>query len=260
MDLSSRDREAFKELSDSGFKQHGFSHLKQLVTAIYDNQNGNPVVSYSERRDRRTWKETFFNKEDGKHLIREAIPLARDGDQYRFIHKSMLEYGMALAIFDPSEYGEDMGQPSDTTRRGSTCSGMSFENQPSAETTTITTEQYLLESPLGKRNFVSEPSILQHLSERIKQQPMFEDQLLFIIERSKTDKTARTAAANAITILVRAGVQFNGADLRRIQIPGADLSHGMFDSALLEGADLRKVSLRNIWLREANLSGAQMTG
>ncbi|KAF9360228.1 hypothetical protein BGX26_010134 [Mortierella sp. AD094] len=64
---------------------------------------------------------------------------------------------------------------------------------------------------------------------------------------------ARIAAANAITILVRSGTQFNGADLREIKIPGADLS-------LLEGADLRKVNLQNIWLRQANLRGTQMDG
>ncbi|KAF9345060.1 hypothetical protein BGX26_003600, partial [Mortierella sp. AD094] len=260
MDLGSRDREAFKGLSDSGFKQHGFSYLKQLATAIYDNQNGNPVVSYSEHRDRGTWKEAFFNNEDGEHLIREAVPLARDGDQYRFIHKSILEYGVALAVFDPTEHDEDMEQSSDTTRRGSAGSDLSFENHSSTETTVNTIELHLLDSPLGKRSLVRESSILQLLSERIKQQPIFKDQLLSIIERSKTDKAARIAAANAITILVRAGVQFNEADLRGIQIPGADLSYGVFDSAQLEGADIRKVNLRNIWLREANLSGAQMTG
>ncbi|KAK3820398.1 MAG: WD40-repeat-containing domain protein [Benniella sp.] len=34
----------------------------------------------------------------------------------------------------------------------------------------------------------------------------------------------------------------------------------MFDSAQLQGADLRQVNLRGAWLRKANLSEAQMTG
>ncbi|KAG0347088.1 hypothetical protein BGZ54_005026, partial [Gamsiella multidivaricata] len=84
--------------------------------------------------------------------------------------------------------------------------------------------------------------------------------LLATIECSKIDKEVRKAAANAITILVRAGISFNGTDLKGIQIPGADLSGGQFDSAQLQGADLRKVNLRNIWLRQANLSNAQMAG
>ncbi|KAF9991823.1 hypothetical protein BGZ80_008864, partial [Entomortierella chlamydospora] len=95
---------------------------------------------------------------------------------------------------------------------------------------------------------------------RAQQQPTFKDQLHSIIEQSKTDGNVEIAAANAITILVRAGVPFIGADLQGIKIPGADLSYGVFDSACLEGANLRDVNLRNIWMRQANLRGAQMRG
>ncbi|KAF9345559.1 hypothetical protein BGX26_002987 [Mortierella sp. AD094] len=257
MELSSRDKEAFKGLSDSGFRQLGITYLKELVTAIYDNQSGNPVVDYLEYRDRRTWKETLFNNEDGRHLLREAIPLTRSGCQYRFIHKSVLEYGLTLAICDPSELSENM-EPK--TRRGSASSILSFEDTDSIERTDTTLEQSLQDSPLGKRFIIGEPSILHFLTERVQQEPMFKNRLHSIIERSKSDKKARIAAANAITILVRAGVQFNRADLRGIKIPGANLSNGVFDSAQLEGADLRNVNLRKVWLRKANLSGAQMTG
>ncbi|KAG9070370.1 Minichromosome maintenance domain-containing protein 2 [Linnemannia hyalina] len=65
---------------------------------------------------------------------------------------------------------------------------------------------------------------------------------------------------NAITILVRAGVAFHGADLRGIKIPGADLSCGQFDSAQLQGADLTGVDLSRSWLRQTNLSHAQLEG
>ncbi len=67
-------------------------------------------------------------------------------------------------------------------------------------------------------------------------------------------------AANSLTLLVQSGIQFNGADLRGIRIPGADLSYGLFDSAQLQGADLRNSNLCSSWLRQANLSGAQMEG
>ncbi|BBE08488.1 WD40 repeat-containing protein [Mycoavidus cysteinexigens] len=81
------------------------------------------------------------------------------------------------------------------------------------------------------------------------------------IEASKDPDAAVTVgAANAVTILVRAGAQFNRADLRGIRIPGADLSCGVFDSAQLQGSDLSGVKFRTSWLRQANLSGAQMSG
>ncbi|KAG0009133.1 hypothetical protein BGZ80_002701, partial [Entomortierella chlamydospora] len=233
---------------------------RYFVTAIYDNQSGNPVVSYLEHRDRKTWKESLFNKEDGRHLLREAIPLTRNGDQYRFIHKSLLEYGLALVVFDPSEYQDETEPTLPTSRRGSASSVLSFETPIPIEKSAIVHERPLLDSPLGRRNLVGEPSVLLFLAERIQQEPMFKDLLRSVIERSKTDKMARIAAANAITILIRAGVQFNGADLRGVQIPGADLSYGAFDSAQLEGADLRKVNFRSAWLRQANLSGSLMTG
>jgi WD40 repeat protein len=69
-----------------------------------------------------------------------------------------------------------------------------------------------------------------------------------------------TAAANAITILVGAGENFVDADLQGIRIPGADISYGVFDSAKLQGADLKKVNLRGAWLSQADLSGAEMEG
>ncbi|KAG0022202.1 hypothetical protein BGZ80_000773 [Entomortierella chlamydospora] len=257
INLNSRDKEVFQRMNDSGFKGHGIAYFKELVTAIYDNQSGNPVVNYLEYRDRRTWKEEFFSDRDGKRLLREAIPLTRNGDQYRFIHKSVLEYGIALAVYDPNERNENTEPMPAVSRRGSTGSALSFE-QPSKESTSTANEDVLLNSPLGKKTLVDEPSILQFLSERVKQQPIFKDQLHSIIERSKTDKSVRIASANSITILVRAGVQFNNADLRNIKIPGADLSFGVFDSARLEGADLRKVNLRNVWMRQANLREAQM--
>ncbi|KAF9944225.1 hypothetical protein BGZ72_002641, partial [Mortierella alpina] len=151
--------------------------------------------------------------------------------------------------------------PSSTSkRRGSVGSAYSFEIEGAPQDTVSPTEQGPdPESPLVRRSFVGEPSVLQFLGERAQQEPVFKKQLLVYVNASKDDKKWRIAAANAITILVRAGEQFNGADLQRIQIPGADLSFGVFDSAQLQGADLRKVKLSNVWLCKANLSGARMS-
>ncbi|KAF9346286.1 geranylgeranyl pyrophosphate synthetase [Mortierella sp. AD094] len=70
MDVSYHDMKIFKQMTDSWFKQHGITYLKELVEAIYDNQGGNPVVNYSEHRDRMTWKKEFFSDMDGRHLLR----------------------------------------------------------------------------------------------------------------------------------------------------------------------------------------------
>ncbi|KAF9173746.1 hypothetical protein BGX20_002201 [Mortierella sp. AD010] len=260
MELSSKDKEDFKKLSLSGFGLQGFAFLKDLATAIYDHQDGNPVVSYPDQHNQRTWKETFFNSNDEKSLLIRAMPLICSGIIYRFIHKSVLEYGLTLAVFDPRSIDEIAEPMPTSSRRGSMSSNLSFEIQDEPEKPVRAIEQPLLDSPLGRKNLVGEPSIIRFLVERVQQQPTFKDQLLVIIERSKTNKTVRTAAANAITILVRAGVHFNGADLRGVNIPGADLSYGVFDSAQLEGSDLRKTNLQSAWLRQTKLDRAQMKG
>ncbi|KAF9998984.1 hypothetical protein BGZ80_006679, partial [Entomortierella chlamydospora] len=224
MELSPNDRRTFKQMTESGFQEHGITYLKELVT----------------------WSTT-------RHALIE-------GDQYRFIHKSLLEYGLSLAVSGPRAHNKDTEATSPVSRRGSTSSVLSFESPSSTEKTGTGDDKSLLDSPLGKRNLVGERSVLQFLTERVQQEAVFKGQLHSIIERSKTDKMVRIAAANAITILVRAGVRFISADLRNIKIPGADLSFGIFDSAQLEGADLRKANLRSVWMRQANLRGAQMKG
>ncbi|KAK3823376.1 MAG: hypothetical protein J3Q66DRAFT_437746 [Benniella sp.] len=71
-------------------------------------------------------------------------------------------------------------------------------------------------------------------------EPTFKEQLFNYIEHSKKDAKWRIVASNVITILVRAGIRFIGADLRSIRIPGADLSFGIFDSAQFQDADFKK--------------------
>ena len=63
-----------------------------------------------------------------------------------------------------------------------------------------------------------------------------------------------------MTVLVRAGVRFNGLDQQKIQIPGADLSRGQFDAVDFQGAELSGVNLTCAWIREANFSLARMQG
>ncbi|MCX8565792.1 MAG: WD40 repeat [Glomeribacter sp. 1016415] len=250
-DLTGSQRETFRALCDDGFAQHGLGFVQDLAVHLYTENGGNPVIEYSLLKDKGNWKDTFFGREEEKQLLREAWPLNRSGNQHRFIHKSLLEYCVARALFESFDACRVLDS---RPRRGSAASVYSFENQ------SVLPRRTLRDVSLAPKHWVGDLGIVRLLTERVQQEPTFKKQLLAIIERSKTDAEVRQAAANAITILVKAGERFNGADLQGIQIPGADLSEGEFDSVQLQGADLRKVTLRNTWLREANLNGAQMSG
>ncbi|CAO3574624.1 unnamed protein product [Mortierella alpina] len=231
--LSADAESARQELLDDDFVTVVSDFLKNLAAAIFKEQDGNPVVQYTQRIDKKTWKVEFFGPDPDIMLLREASPLSRSGAQYRFLHRSLLEYFYSRQIYEASE-------TSGTTDALSNVS------------------EDLVNHPLSQRNLVKEPSIVQFLAEHAQHNCAFQQHLRQIIERSKTDDLASQAAANAITVLVRAGVSFIGADLKAIKIPGADLSGGQFDSAQLQGADLRNTNLRNIWLRQADLSEALM--
>jgi len=260
-ELSPSASAAFDSLSDEGFTTNGIDFLKKLSVAIYKEQDGQPIVEYSRFQDEGSWKSAFFGRSDDKNLLREACPLVRNGNQYRFIHRSMLEYGVARAIFDPQDWKERATPQPHSSRRGSMSSVFSFETQDVDERVASDIDQEPgFNSPLVWRSFVNEPSLLQFLVERVHQEPIFKKQLHSYIELSKKDKKWRTAAVNAITVLVRAGERFIGTDLRGIRIPGADLSYGVFDSVQLQEADMRKVNLQGVWLRQTDMSRANMTG
>jgi len=255
--LSRQARAAFESLSDEGFTRNGIDYLKKLSVALYKEQSDQPIVTYSRYKED-SWEAPFFNREEETQILREACPLIRNGNQHRFIHRSLLEYGVALAIFDPQDWKAKQTSEATSSRRKSVSFVMSSDEEDDAEEDSTVKKELDLNSPLAWRRFANAPSVLQFLEERIHQESLFKQQLLDYIEQSKTNKKWRTAAANAMTILVRSGERFIGVDLRGIRIPHANLSHGMFDSAQLQGAELRNVDLRGSWLRRANLSKAQM--
>ncbi|KAG0323621.1 hypothetical protein BGZ99_002676 [Dissophora globulifera] len=256
-ELVGDDKEAFEALCDDSFSQSAILFVKELAVAIFKNQDGTPVVEYSHNREKDSWKTKFFGRDNEKKLLREACPLRRDGNQFRFIHQSILEYGLARAVFEP-QLGEEYGTNEQETIAAA---GERSEYQGTENDMSVATASALdVDSPLLWKSFVNKPAVLHFLAERATQEPVFKRQLHDFIECSKTDKKWSIAAANSITILIRAGVRFNEADLKGIQISGADLSGGQFDSAELQGADLRNVNFRDIWLRQANLSNALMSG
>ncbi len=249
--LTGTKKEIFSVLSDEGFAKHGIAFVQALAVHMYIENAGKPIVDYSSLNDKGNWKDAFFDRTEENQLLREAWPLIRSGTEYRFIHKSLLEYFVARSLFESFDACMNL---STRQRRGSAASVYSFEEHA------VLPPKTQRDVSLSPKHWIGDLGVVRLLTDRVWQEPTFKEQLLAIIDRSKADKSVRQTAANAMTILVRAGVPFPGADLKGIQIPGADLSFGAFDSAQLQGADLRKATLRNSWLRNANLSGAQMAG
>ncbi|KAG9067027.1 hypothetical protein KI688_012939 [Linnemannia hyalina] len=238
--LSMADRIVFDELLDMGFVSKSIDYSTRLALAIFEQQEGNPIVQYV--HDKNSWKAQFFRQDAEVRLLRDSSPLTRIGNLHRFLHRSMLEYFFSRAIFDPSSHGgDDVSTPQ--------------MNPGTPDDQLVDTNSHLF-----TRNLLAEPSVIQFLSDRVKQSVRCKEYFLAVIGLSKSNAQASRAAANAITILVRAGVQFHGADLRGIRIPGADLTGGQFDSAQLQDADLTGVNLSKTWIRQADLSRAGMDG
>ncbi|KAF8935632.1 hypothetical protein BGZ47_009815 [Haplosporangium gracile] len=236
--LSSEAQATFDNLLEAGFIQYGISYQKGLAAAIFQHQDGAPVVEYTHLRESQTWKAVFFSPDIQATLLRESSPISRSANQYRFLHRSILEYFYSRVVSDPFD-----------------CNQL-----PEHETATTESSEFFASHPLNQRSIVEEPSILQFLAERVELDVSFKTCLLTAIEGSKTNETISQAAANAISILVRAGIRFNGTDLRGIMIQGADLCGGQFDSANFEGANLSGVNLTKTWLRQVNFGNTQMSG
>ncbi|KAG0302043.1 hypothetical protein BGZ98_007826, partial [Dissophora globulifera] len=256
-ELIGNEKKAFDILSTDSLSRKAILFVKRLAVAIFEYQDGIPVVEYSSDGDEDTWKVEFFGQDDSKKLLREVSPLHRYDNQHRFIHKSVLEYCLSRAVFEPRHRGESRTGGQETS---APAIERSQHHGREKEILVVAASTSDVNSPLCKKSFVDKPAVLQFLAERVSQEPVFKQQLHAFIEYSKADKKWSVAAANAITILVRAGVRFNGEDLRGIQIPGADLSGGEFEHAQLQEVDLRDTNLGNVWLRKANLSNAQMSG
>ncbi|KAF9549797.1 WD_REPEATS_REGION domain-containing protein [Mortierella hygrophila] len=99
-------RAAFISLLDAGFDWCLTDYIKRLADAIYEYQDGNPVVKFS-LRYKEKWKVEFFGPEIETTLLREASPLTRAGIEYQFIHKSMLDYIYSRTFFDPDDSDND---------------------------------------------------------------------------------------------------------------------------------------------------------
>ncbi len=239
--LNPNETEEFQRLEGEGFYAHQMGFNQELAIHMY--QAGEVVSHYTKKisslrgrnqaHDEQDWRAQLLNHdviETKLKCLNAPLIIQHDvkgvGKTYRFIHKSVRDYFVAKTLWEAFD-----------AQRGLAANAW-FNTLP----------------------LVDDPAILDFLVERVKQEEAFKTQLLNVVKRTKTEPQFAQGAANAITVLVRVGVQFSGADLSGIRIPGANLSYGVFDSVRLTGADLRNVNLIGAWLRNADLSGTRMEG
>ncbi len=253
--LTEAQKIAFYRLKEEGFIEHSQKFNTEFALALSEAKTTVAEYSAVARRgmpqDKR-YEAFLSNKDEEKNLLRFSALLTRQQQQYRFIHKSIQDYLVARAVW------EELKNPAESSRHIAPLNWIPKvqrlweELDPGLEVNH--------DALLNQFNLVEDAAIQRFLVERVEQDGVLVKPLLAWIKASTKEKSVVQGSANAMTILVKAGVQFHGMDLKNIRIPGADMSFGVFDSAQLQGADLNGVKLRQSWLQEANLSGAQMAG
>lgn len=232
MTLPTKEKDALDTILRTGFHFINHDFLKRLARAIAEEQSESPGVQYVESEDKNTWRADFFGEEALTRMLRDSALLTRTGHNFRFVHQSVQEYFYSCTICSPLPGGDTSGY--------------------------FASWALDYNGPLFKKNLLRQSSVMEFLVDRVKQYPDFVNQLRTIVEQSKIDAAFTVAATNAITILVRAGVHFNGVDLQGIRIPGADLSGGQFDSVKFQKADLTGVNFTRTWLRQVDFTDAKM--
>ncbi|UUM20896.1 NACHT domain-containing protein [Mycoavidus sp. SF9855] len=235
--LNPEEVKEFRRLEQNGFVERGVGFSKKLAAEMY--QAGEVISTYLAEADdpweglsvelSHDWRKRLLGNESAMTvLMRFNAPLIRQGDQYRFIHKSLQDYFVARALWEELNAYDKV-------------------------------EPYFW---LNTLNIASDPAILQFLAERVWHEPKLEAQLLSVVDQSKEEEGVQfeIGAANALTVLVKAGVQLTNKDFDGIRVQGADLSYGIFDHTQFQGADLRRVNWTGAWLKGANLNGADLEG
>ncbi|BBE09750.1 NB-ARC domain protein [Mycoavidus cysteinexigens] len=250
--LTEKEQETFDRLAEGDFIEDGIHFSQEFALALYKKQVLVATYSKGKGSDGQDWSHFLSSDDEKTRLLRFNAPLSRQGDQYRFIHKSLRDYFVARVLWEELENSAGL----DTWRVSEPLDGL--KNVRRLWDELKDSEQVDREGLLNRFNLVEDAAIQSFLVERVEQDRALVQPLLAWIQASKQTDTLSQGAANAMTILVKAGIQFNGMDLQGIRVPRANLSYGIFDSAQLQKADLREVNFSKSWLREANLSGAQM--
>ncbi len=237
-----------------GIKQQFWHYCKRLAQQMHAKEV--TVIPYSPKKTggrlfgkqvkKDIWEEFFC---EDTEILRSACPLKRMGEHhYGFIHASLVEYFATRAMYEEIQAQEDVTE-------------IPEENKEKEEIVLVAENtENKLKGGIHYRVFAKEPNAIRNLADRIEMKETFKRKMLTLVEQSKLSERYAIGAANAITALVKAGVTFNGADLRGIRIAGADISGGYFDHADLSESDLKNVLLRRVWMRNARLINCQLEG
>ncbi|CAG8811479.1 22979_t:CDS:1, partial [Racocetra persica] len=213
--LTDEERSKFRNLDDDDFSESCLQFSKNFAIEMFIDDNKVVIT-----RDA-NWKKFLSNEDIGNSLLRFSIPLIRHENQYWFIHKTLRDYLIALALLESCEAASNI-------------------------------------ELFNKQSFVSEHGVRQFLAEHISQKTeTFKPQLLAFIEASKENEV-QIASANAITILTQVGVLLK--NLNGCNISGADLSNGKFNNLQAVKAKLNNVNFENIELKNANLQDSFLQG
>ena len=118
---------------------------------------------------------------------------------------------------------------------------------------------FALGHPLNDGLLVEQSDLINSLADRVVNNPNLKKLLFYLIEASKYSDIPN-AAANAITILNRAGVSLAGRDFSGANIKGADLSGAFLSKTNLSRTDMRDVKLIHSRLSSAKFVKARMDG
>ncbi|KAF9911825.1 hypothetical protein EC991_002128 [Linnemannia zychae] len=191
--MSEADREELETLA-SDFGPVAMEYLKELSTAIFEKQDGNPVITFDERKDRGTWKNNFFGSNREIRLLRVSSPLISAGkNKHRFLHRSLLEYFYSRTFSDPKDPDTD-----------------SDDDEPP---TFAKVRQSIIDHPLRQQSILDHPLVIQFLAERAQVDVTFKQQLLAMVESLEVDAQSMQAAVQAVEILTMARIRFNGFNL-----------------------------------------------
>ncbi|KAF9128987.1 WD_REPEATS_REGION domain-containing protein, partial [Mortierella sp. 14UC] len=162
--LSDAEKDMLMHMNEKGFVALGIDFSKKLALAIFDKHGGIPVVQYIHLDHMNSWRAEFFGPQPKARLLCASSPLNRTGNLYQFLHRSMLEYFLSRAVFDPNT-STDVD-----------------EFAPQAEYGSSVTRLLDTNGPLFTRNLLEEPSVLQFLYERVPTSSAFKEQLLAVVE------------------------------------------------------------------------------
>jgi hypothetical protein len=231
--LNKCNRAALEALLDDGFQRNGTRYHRELAMAIFQEQGGQPDIDYSHMQDSQTWKARYFGTDPIKCLLRDSSLLIRAGNQYHFVNQSVLAYFFSCAIWEFVTQASDFGPQADSDPDGALFS--------------------IGDHPLSRRNLNLEPSVIRFLAERVQKQPAFKQHLFALIELSKSDTQATQAAANATTVLIRAGVRFHDTDSQWIRMPEVGLLSAQLKSAHFRRTAFMCANFSKAWLEQMEI-------